>query len=151
MKQFIFTAVIAFCFLSNLGFAGTNKSFEPTDIIITIDVDGEIGIKDKKCRGISLECLEWGGINIDIVKAQLTEPVKPGKERIQLQVVSGGKIKMTFINSETGDFELQKDFVFNEKIANALGYKNITLLQGKYRTAKNRSGFTEVIVDARLK
>ncbi len=57
---------------------------------------------------------------------------------------------MTFINPETGDFEMDNNFAFDAKVANALGYKSITLLQGKYKTTKNRRGFTEVLVDARI-
>ena len=47
---------------------------------------------------------------------------------------------MTFINPVTGDFEMNNNFASDAKIANILGYKSITLLQGKYKTTKTRRG-----------
>lgn len=149
MKQFIFTTLITLSFLSNYGFAGTTEKVEPTDVVITVTFGGEIGVKNRQCRGISFECVDIG-FDIDIVKTQLSSPAKPGKESIQFEVLSKEKIKLSFFNSESGDMEITTDFFLNEKIAVALGYKNGVLLKGKYRTVKNSKGLTEVIVNARL-
>ncbi len=121
----------------------TIENKTPSDVVISLTIGGEIGIKEKKCKGIGLSCLEWD-FDVDITKFG---PSKPGTAIIQFEVLSNKQLRLTFFSSNTGDLEVLVNTSLKSKVSKALGYSDITVLPGVYKTQKRADGAYVVTVN----
>lgn len=118
----------------------------PNDISVTVTIGGEIGIKSKGCRGIGLSCLTFD-FDVDIVRFG---KAAAGSTIIQFDILKSGDVSMTFFSNNTGDLELTENTSLGSQISKMLGYKNVVLTKGTYKTQKRTDGAYVVITKASL-
>lgn len=118
----------------------------PNDISVTVTIGGEIGIKSKGCRGIGLSCLTFE-FDIDVVRFGRAPA---GSTIIQFDILKSGDVSMTFFSNNTGDLELTENTSLGSQISKMLGYKNVVLTKGIYKTQKRTDGAYVVTTKATL-
>jgi hypothetical protein len=118
----------------------------PNDIKVTVIIGGEIGVKSKGCRGIGLSCLTLD-FDIEIVRFG---KAPAGSTIIQFDVLNSGDVSMTFFSNNTGDLELPVNTSLGSQISKMLGYKDVVLTKGTYKTQKRADGAYVVTTKATL-
>jgi hypothetical protein len=118
----------------------------PNDITVTVTIGGEIGIKSKGCRGLGLSCLTFE-YEVNVTRFGKA-PV--GSTIIQFDVLKSGDVSMTFFSNNTGDLELTENTFLGSQISKMLGYKDVVLTKGTYKTQKRADGAYVVITKASL-
>ena len=118
----------------------------PNDITVTVTIGGEIGIKSKGCRGLGLSCLTFE-YEVNVTRFGKA-PV--GSTIIQFEVLKSGDVSMTFFSNNTGDLELTENTSLGSQISKMLGYKDVVLTKGTYKTQKRADGAYVVITKASL-
>ena len=118
----------------------------PNDITVTVTIGGEIGIKSKGCRGLGLSCLTFE-YEVNVTRFGKA-PV--GSTIIQFDVLKSGDVSMTFFSNNTGDLELTENTSLGSQISKMLGYKDVVLTKGTYKTHKRADGAYVVITKASL-
>lgn len=144
--KIILIALIAFSqLLTTSLIAKEVPAKKPADVEITINIKGEIGKKSRGCKGIGLSCLHLE-LDIDIVrfgKAAL------GSTIINFETLPNNQLKMTFFSNNDGDMEIESDLTLGSKISKLLGYSDVVVLKGNYKTTKRSDGAYVVVVNTK--
>jgi len=118
----------------------------PNDITVTVTIGGEIGIKSKGCRGIGLSCVT---LDYEVTITRFGK-APAGSTIIQFDVLKTGDVTMTFFSNNTGDLELPVNTSLGSQISKMLGYKDVVLTKGTYKTQKRADGAYVVTTKATL-
>jgi len=139
MKKLLFVVLSVICLT-----AGANdlypkgnvekKSSGPI-ISLCFSLEGEIGVKDRNCKGFGLSCLK---IVTDIdVK---TTPA-PGHIYADVKMLRGSILNFVFTPEK--DETINQEFIvesgtrqFFQNAAKKLGYSSILLIEGRYRVSR---------------
>ena len=117
---------------------------KPNDIEVTFTIGGKIGVESKGCRGIGISCLK---LDVDVVSTRFGKAPE-GSTIIQFEVLSNKQLRMTFFSENSGDMEIESNLSLGKKLSKALGYTDIVVLKGNYRTQKRADGAYVVTTQA---
>lgn len=146
MKNIFFTLFVVsqlFTFKVN----ANEKKNEFADIKVIFTVGGEIGIKEKDCKNFGLSCLE---LDVSVEVSRLVAP-SPGSSSIQFETLPNNQLRLTFFSKNTGDFEVKQNTSLKNTISKALGYSDVIILSGVYKTQKRSDGAYVVTVKTQTK
>lgn len=143
--KIILIALIAFSqLLSTSLIAKEVPTKKPNDIEVTVTIGGKIGIESKGCRGLGISCLR---LDVDVVTTRFGKAPE-GSTIIQFEVLSNKQLRMTFFSENSGDMEIESNLSLGEKLSKALGFKDIVVQKGKYRSQKRADGAYVVTTQA---
>jgi hypothetical protein len=143
--KIILIALIAFSqLLSTSLIAKEVPTKKPNDIEVTVTIGGKIGVESKGCRGLGISCLR---LDVDVVTTRFGKAPE-GSTIIQFEVLSNKQLRMTFFSENSGDMEIESNLSLGEKLSKALGFKDIVVQKGNYRTQKRSDGAYVVTTSA---
>jgi hypothetical protein len=143
--KIILIALIAFSqLLSTSLIAKEVPTKKPNDIEVTVTIGGKIGVESKGCRGLGISCLR---LDVDVVTTRFGKAPE-GSTIIQFEVLSNKQLRMTFFSENSGDMEVEKNISLGYNLSKALGFKDIVVQKGNYRTQKRSDGAYVVTTSA---
>lgn len=143
--KIILIALIAFSqLLSTSLIAKEVPTKKPNDIEVTVTIGGKIGVESKGCRGLGISCLR---LDVDVVTTRFGKAPE-GSTIIQFEVLSNKQLRMTFFSENSGDMEIESNLSLGEKLSKALGFKDIVVQKGNYRSQKRADGAYVVTTQA---
>jgi len=143
--KIILIALIAFSqLLSTSLIAKEVPTKKPNDIEVTVTIGGKIGVESKGCRGLGISCLR---LDVDVVTTRFGKAPE-GSTIIQFEVLSNKQLRMTFFSENSGDMEVEKNISLGNNLSKALGFKDIVVQKGNYRTKKRSDGAYVVTTSA---
>lgn len=127
-------------------FPPARKSTEATNIGAPFDeqnvyacffIGGEIGIKERGCRGLGLSCTTF--------EREVGFGEIPPKGKIQLCIIKRSeKAVQLVVTPPSGkiieNFVIEREIKFETQVANKLGYSSLKVVPGTYSTTRNSDG-----------
>ena len=148
MKQFIFTTLFAFFFITNGAYANHINKAEPCTIRINlcIQIVGTPTSKKSDCVEPGLSCLRV--LKCRLVEGNSLKPSEAGTSRLLISNISNSEYSVTFLGAKSTKFTLEEDFLMPEEVSKAFEKRSITFLKGVYPIKDNRDGSFTVILRA---
>ena len=147
MKIFIITLITFAQIISTSLIANESPTKKPNDVKLTVTIGGKIGIKSKGCTGIGISCLK---LDIDLEAVRFGKAPE-GSQIVQFEFLSENKMQMTFFSENSGDMEVESNQSLGNQLSKMLGYTDVVVLKGKYKTIKRSDGAYVVVVNTMRK
>lgn len=143
MKIFIITLITFAQFISTSLIANESPTKNPNDVKLTVTLGGKIGIKSKGCTGIGISCLKMD-VDLEVVRFG---KAPEGSQIIQFEILPENQMQMTFFSGNSGDMEIESNQSLGNQLSKMLGYTDVVVLKGKYKTIKRSDGAFVVTVN----
>lgn len=142
--KIIIIALIAFAqLISPSLIANESPTKKPNDVKLTFTFGGKIGVKSKGCTGIGISCLK---LDIDLTVVRFGK-APDGSQIIQFESLSESQMQLTFFSENSGDMEVESNQSLGNQLSKKLGYTDVVVLKGNYKTRKRSDGAYVTVVN----